>query len=48
MVSDSVQFDGGFGIVEVTSGVQLALVPEPSVSLLAGLALIGGLVRRRR
>jgi len=34
--------------VEFTNGVRLTAVPEPSASLLAGLALVGGLVRRRR
>jgi len=41
--------DNGFlGQTNVTNAVQLSLVPEPSASLLAGLALLGGLVRRRR
>ena len=33
--------DAGFG-------VRLSAIPEPSSALLAGLALVGGLVRRRR
>ena len=41
--------DNGFlGTTTVTNGVILQAVPEPSSALLAGLALVGGLVRRRR
>ena len=41
--------DNGFlGQTTVTNAVQLTFVPEPSAALLAGLALVGGLVRRRR
>lgn len=41
---------GPFGAVNQTfqNGVGLAAVPEPSIALLGGLALFGGLVRRRR
>ena len=38
----------GTQIQTFESGVALTAVPEPSAALLAGLALVGGLVRRRR
>ncbi|GHC55818.1 PEP-CTERM sorting domain-containing protein [Roseibacillus persicicus] len=38
----------GPGATDGAYGLRLAAIPEPSSALLAGLALVGGLVRRRR
>lgn len=39
---------GSVGTILSGTGLQLVAVPEPSSALLAGLALVGGLARRRR
>ena len=48
-ITRSESLNQGFSSATIETGVQLTtVIPEPSSALLAGLALVGGLVRRRR